>query len=403
MNKSNTKLNTPTVPQAPKPFLRQRSLVVGVGIILILLVLTGWYFLSKKDNTKMSSVPNTVSQISKTHPTPSPAFAVLPTVNPEITVNWKTYTNTKDGYTIKYPATLSADERTQENIILLTIYKNKREIPPGSDSPLSPYPTSLGIQIIRISDIDPNLHIKNANDFCEVELCINLKVDKDSKKEYVRINNLSGINLYTRIDNPQYYLDSPDGSSIFRISLIAAEGANEQANLDDFHLLQQVLSTLKFTGQANTDHTANWKTHNDNQNGYSFKYPFYLRSCNNCGITGPFSENLKHIAAFKNPNDSQVGFGGFAIYVDINKFNEPFETYVIAEQKRNYSNSGQYLKEEKIKIGDKIGVKLIGLTFGIDSYAIPFSGNKKILIVSVSGSAQFKKTMEQVFSTFKFL
>lgn len=50
------------------------------------------------------------------------------------TLNWKTYTNTKYGYSVKYPDDFEVDELTG----LTVIYKGEKFVP-SPNSPLDPY------------------------------------------------------------------------------------------------------------------------------------------------------------------------------------------------------------------------------------------------------------------------
>lgn len=66
---------------------------VLIGILLLLLIVGGAYYLGK------SSLPAGA-------PLPSPASTAISTPTPSTTdptANWKTYTNSENGYTIKYP------------------------------------------------------------------------------------------------------------------------------------------------------------------------------------------------------------------------------------------------------------------------------------------------------------
>lgn len=92
---------TPQVPQTPDQMNSSledsnHSKIIPIIIVIIILILVGAgsYILGTKN-----SQPAT-ENIIQTTPIPSP----IPTTDP--TSNWKTYTNTKYGYSIKYPSDL---------------------------------------------------------------------------------------------------------------------------------------------------------------------------------------------------------------------------------------------------------------------------------------------------------
>jgi hypothetical protein len=176
-------------------------------------------------------------------PLPTPEITVTPTPTiDQTTANWKTYTNSKYRYTIKYPEGFKVDE--MEGVTVIYKGEKLKTLP---NSPIDPYPpTSLAIYNRT------NAIFKNAEEACEAELCQNLNdpaVGQNYKKEQVQINNASGVKV-TSVDrkySSDYYLANSNGSQIVRIPMGAniVESSSQQSEI--FNLLQQILSTFTFT------------------------------------------------------------------------------------------------------------------------------------------------------------
>lgn len=81
---------SPTTPESPKKHFGKKWILIGVVLLLITLG-GGSFVLSQQKAKPITIIPPspTISQITK--PTPNP------------TAEWKTYTNTKYGYTVRYP------------------------------------------------------------------------------------------------------------------------------------------------------------------------------------------------------------------------------------------------------------------------------------------------------------
>ncbi len=83
----------------------QTPVLILVGILIIIVVAGGAYFLGKSANSKPSSTPVVTSQ--------SPQPALIPQSTPDAspaptgageTTNWKIYTNSEYGFSFKYPS-----------------------------------------------------------------------------------------------------------------------------------------------------------------------------------------------------------------------------------------------------------------------------------------------------------
>lgn len=158
------------------------------------------------------------------------------------TTNWETYINTGQKYSIKYPADFKIEELEKRTVL----YKGEKFNPPPN-SPLDPFGPTISLAIYdRTSS---KMKWKSGREACEAELCQNAKdisVGKTYTIEDVTINNGTGVKV-TTTNAPSivdYYLGSTNGSSIVLISF------NEQAEKER-KLLDQIISSFKFTDQTN--------------------------------------------------------------------------------------------------------------------------------------------------------
>jgi len=130
----------PTNPTPPLPENKSHSsfltsklfLITLVLVILFAIVYSGIYL----------SLNSKLNQITKPNPTPTitlqPSLTPNETTNPDsIWANWKTYTNTKYNYSLKYPKTLALEEEEDKRDIwinkqiLINVTDRKFEGPCG--------------------------------------------------------------------------------------------------------------------------------------------------------------------------------------------------------------------------------------------------------------------------------
>ena len=98
-------VQTPTN-NTPNSIWKSKLLLISGRVLLIVLVGLGGFFLGKILSQPKTPPPSTISQLSPTStssPTP-PTQIPTPTPTTDPIANWKAYTNTKYGYSIKYPA-----------------------------------------------------------------------------------------------------------------------------------------------------------------------------------------------------------------------------------------------------------------------------------------------------------
>src|SRR3990167_8442319 len=91
---------SPAQPMNPKSGLKSKWPIIVIGLLILVLLPLGAYFLLN-ENSKNQTVPTaTPTPFSSPKPTSESAS---PTPVDE-TADWKTYTNTASGYSVKYPS-----------------------------------------------------------------------------------------------------------------------------------------------------------------------------------------------------------------------------------------------------------------------------------------------------------
>lgn len=205
----------------------QALIYVLAGVLILAIVAGGAYYLGKQTNTKPSYKACTMeakicpdgSGVGRTGP--NCEFAECPKVSPsptiDETINWKTYTNIKGGYSFKYLPTWSLDEtKANEDLNNQLILSNN------------------GYQIIiwsNLSGIGGGLRLLPSTPII-----------------------LDGLNLYEQIDEESYKISHAPDDFAFdykgkTFDIIFSFPKNEkntpefQNNLETFHRL---LSTFKF-------------------------------------------------------------------------------------------------------------------------------------------------------------
>lgn len=170
----------------------------------------------------------------------------IPEKTKDETADWETYVNNELGYSIKYSSDFRVDELAGG--LSPVIYKGEKlNLTPPND----PYRTALGVN-------DRSAWGKSGQEACWQEICRgaeNPVVGKNYKIEEVKINNTSGVKI-TNVETPllaDYYLGSPDGKRVVRITLwVFKYGADDtrtdQQLLADFNELGKIISTFKFIG-----------------------------------------------------------------------------------------------------------------------------------------------------------
>lgn len=106
-------------PVYPQPMSKRPLLIIGAVVLLFIIGLGGAYYLGTKQTVnqqmtiKPTQMPGT-SVVSRTiitaNPTESISQSLVASPSPDPTATWKTYTNQKLGFTVKYPSNLYFQE-----------------------------------------------------------------------------------------------------------------------------------------------------------------------------------------------------------------------------------------------------------------------------------------------------
>jgi hypothetical protein len=195
----------PTPPAQPaKPSSKNWKKWLVIGGILLVILLTGTaYVLSQQESKKTE--PPAKQSVSKPTPTPDP------------TADWKTYTNTKYGYSIKYPENTKIDTSLDAAI---TFSRNTTPKPSGGGQGIC-----CGMTIY----LRPYGYI------------VNPSVSKN-----IIINSYAAKIVNHATYNHSIYIDNPDKTSTIDVS-ISTGAAIKPYDKEDFQTFNQMLSTLKFT------------------------------------------------------------------------------------------------------------------------------------------------------------
>lgn len=174
------------------------------------------------------------------------------------------------------------------------------------------------------------------------------------------------------------------------------------------------LSPTRIVVQKTTltsDPTANWKTYNDSNNQFSFKYPANINKGGVGVVSGPFTGTSSIVESFSDPTTVREGtdahFDGFTIYTVSNMKVSNFEKYIdneIATMKASpFADTGKVLTKNALNLN---GVKGYSVEFSSSTkYYYLLSEDEKVLIEisRIFTNQSFATTFDQILSTFKFL
>lgn len=171
--------------------MNYKNYIIGSIILVLILVGATIYFTVGKKSELTNNQPvvtnNTNNITNQTNPAP---------IGP--TANWKTYSNTRYAYTIKYPTSWFVDTTYSENDFTLresdiiggdTIWSNYQN---PNQYDLGTVPSDLEAVFLLIYKTDAQTTL---------DTFINLKNFLYSNKESVNINGLSGIRLTNDLKN----------------------------------------------------------------------------------------------------------------------------------------------------------------------------------------------------------
>jgi len=204
-------------------------------VVLVLAVTAGGYYYSQNLTSKVT--PQTLS-------TP------VPSTDP--TTNWKTYNNSTFGYSFRYPTEYKNLSGLGEHVLYS----------PDAEFNKTTRAKTQGLEI-GSTVYGPGEDIQNyigPSTITDPTLASALKLP-------------SGViaKAYVNTEDVTVTIDYPKNNKIMRIMIWCG---GEKGTADGCKkLLTPVLSTFKFTDQAQTTNTSTWKTYTNAQYGFSLNYP----------------------------------------------------------------------------------------------------------------------------------
>ena len=215
----------PVQPQPPKNY---SGILIGI-LLLVIGVLVGM----ELDETTFISNIRTLYFSAKPTPTPTSLPTLSPTPHP--TANWKTYTNTTYGYSVKYPPEITygllSNGDVEFYIASDTRSENGRTIAPR-------------LAILYRGNSTPELAAKqevSSRSFTQVEF---------NNVYGVKLTPLPNFNLF----DLDYYLSPKSGNNNVVLRIFINEFPNsvpEDQRAEFFKTNTQILSTFTFLGQNN--------------------------------------------------------------------------------------------------------------------------------------------------------
>lgn len=201
-------------PLSPAPALNSKLPLILTGLVLILVSGTGGFFLGKQFYSKPALQP-TPSLTLKTTPTPDP------------TTNWEVYTDSKLGYSIKYPKNTFTVKAT-----------------PGTGIGINKGPLNgitIDFQILsRGPEVDPEVALKRETPTCGDAAKALSPTACNPITENFHVNNAVGIRVTSHSGLDYYLTDLNKSVPVVRIII----GINK--NDPDFEIFNLILSTFKF-------------------------------------------------------------------------------------------------------------------------------------------------------------
>lgn len=204
-------------------------------LLLILILISISIFINKTSNISQTTQLPAPTQ-------PLPTYLPTPTADP--TANWKTYTNSKYRFTIKFPPNMqdthgdSYDLRLENGEILITFG-------------IFGVPKEKAIKELAV----------NGFCFAKKEDVSETKINGIATYRTEKVFNDNNICLDALINLNTEDMDSYD------VLDIQAKATNQNG----VRLFNQILSTFKFLDQ--TADTSSWKTYTSQDSLFSFKYP----------------------------------------------------------------------------------------------------------------------------------
>jgi len=326
---------------------------------------------------------------------PNCEFAPCPTQNvQDETANWKTYTNTKDNYSIRYPQNWFDRKGYEASGIDSEHYFSNEDTTYESLS-------SEGVYIFikkyydKTTQDNPYFYFNQDKNYPGAELItIN---EQPAVKTKIKIPNLSG-----KGDTEKYFNQVSivyNNKIYYKITL---ESWINQAVKNNESTFDQILSTFRFLDQSQADETASWKTYFNYSAGYQIKYPqsWFVR-----GDTGSMRKNFLSITNYdKVPDGGTIAKGAFKveIYVDEKLKSIPLDDLI----RQEIMPPTEIKSKTQVMIDDLNGIR-VESEGELGASTIVYLENKEgtvvYRIVDALNYPNNKSTFNLMLSTFKFL
>lgn len=252
MNPQTPNFSAPA-PTPSAPSKGNHGITIAAMAIFVLLALGAVAFLYYQNQQLKTLLANYQTNSSPT-----------PTTTPDPTLDWKTYADTKLGYSLKYPDTIFKYTNFSSGFFIAT------SAPQGGNDPKFLGQNDFWINITTLSaaniaSIDQYLSLPNQQIF-----------PSNSPKTPITIGGVNGYLIDFKqpvaagnVSEQTELAIVIENGQIFSISI---SSWNPEVLQNNKQLFSQILSTFKFLGQGSTTSIPNWKTYIDDL-GFSFSYP----------------------------------------------------------------------------------------------------------------------------------
>lgn len=373
-----------TIVESKKPSMLPKIILVVLGIVFLVGVALGAYYLGAKQaaqkvSDRGTSAENTTSQVIQ-----------KPTVTPDPTANWAVYTNAKYSYSIKYPQGLTPNE--QNTYYHYVEFKNT-----AAAGQLPPYLVSVIPDTFVVKDIAAYNYMSSDWIGNISNMAIGDTKQMDSAATYTRLMdmNIDGVDSVsikvqaTGFNQVRTYVKK--NGYIYMI-------ANYYQNPDSIADYSLFASSFKFANAAAD--ISNWKTYSGN--GFNFKYP-------NTWVTPANTPNSTQYVWFVDPaTGTHTGNGGGLIYGDsimatVTQTSESVESYVDNIKLKQISALANEFQTKAISLNGQEAVVYHQGGEGSVGWYIPFANGKQIVDFGPLGTDPAQNSIElQIIQTFKF-
>ncbi len=233
---------TTTTPAPPQPITPQKPksnlLLLMVGFVIVFLMGIGFEKYHVSSFVKRIPLPHIVLVMPTPTPKAKPSPTSTPTPTPNPMSNWKTYTNTKYGFSLKYPADYSTnDSITSEGDPAASFepstYKNK---------------TALQLQSLPVVQFDVLTFLPTSTTLPDAYN--QLKAPGFNNKQNMKIATMSGLEtLQFNSTNTQAGSGKPDLYTMAKLKdgyIVIFGLTNYQADPLMVSAYNQILSTFTF-------------------------------------------------------------------------------------------------------------------------------------------------------------